>query len=451
MPLAPPFPDSFVWGAGTSAYQVEGSPLADGAGASIWHRFAHMPGMTRNGETGDIACDHYRRWREDIALMKDLGLQSYRFSFAWGRVLPAGRGALNPAGLGFYDQLVDGLLEAGIQPMATLYHWDLPAALDDRGGWLNPDSAGWFADYADLMFRCFDDRIDLWLTLNEPWVVMNDGYLLGSLAPGHRNIAEAARVGHHLLLAHAQAVRAYRATGRHRIGLAVNLEPKYPATPSPADAAACARAHAWINGYFLDPVLLGRYPEELPSIYNGSWPSWPASDLALISEPIDFLGINYYSRRVVTASSDFPQHATVVPQTAAAHTEMGWEVFPQGLRDILAWVRERYGNPPVIITENGAAFADTEDAEHLAPDRQRIDYLARHLAAIRDAVAAGSNIGGYYAWSLLDNFEWAQGYARRFGLVHVDFATQRRTIKASGRYYSRVIASHGANLEPTND
>ena len=271
------FPTDFLWGCATAAYQIEGSPLADGAGPSIWHRFAHTPGRVLNGDTGDVACDHYRRWRDDIALMKELGLTAYRFSISWSRVLPEGRGKVNALGLGFYERLVDALLAAGIQPMATLYHWDLPAALDDRGGWLNRDSADWFADYAGVMFEALDDRVGNWVTLNEPWVITDGGYLHGTLAPGHRNRFEAPIASHNLMRAHGRAVQAYRAgSNRQRIGLVVNIEPKHPATASEADAKACARAHAYMNEQYLDPALLGRYPPALKgAIFREAWPDWP--------------------------------------------------------------------------------------------------------------------------------------------------------------------------------
>src|SRR5258708_298096 len=297
------FPQNFLWGAATAAYQVEGSPLSDGAAPSIWHRFAHTPGRMRNGDTGDVACDHYRRFREDIALMRELGLKAYRFSISWSRVLPDGAGAVNPKGLDFYDRLVDELLAQGIEPMATLYHWDLPAALDDRGGWLNPDVAGWFADYSRAVFRRLDGRVKLWVTLNEPWVVSDGGYLHGALAPGHRSPFEAPRASHNLMRAHAASVAAYRAEGRHQIGLVVNLEPKYPATASAEDVAATLRAEAYMNRQYLDAALLGRYPEELAEIFGEAWPDWKPEEVAALRVPIDFLGVNYYTRTVTRADA----------------------------------------------------------------------------------------------------------------------------------------------------
>jgi beta-glucosidase len=442
------FPPGFLWGSATSAYQIEGSPLADGAGPSIWHRFVHTPNLVRDGDTGDVACDHYRRYAEDVALMSALGMNAYRFSISWSRILPAGRGAINPAGVDFYDRLVDALLERGIEPMVTLYHWDLPAALDDLGGWLNPDIARWFADYATVMFRRFDDRVRLWATLNEPWVVTDGGYLHGALAPGHRNRFEAPIASHHLMRAHGTAVQAYRSVGRHGIGIVVNIEPKYEASDAPADRAAVARADAYMNRQYLDPVFHGRYPEELRDVFGEAWPEWPDEDLALIRTPIDFLGINYYTRNVTRFDATaWPLRAGAVRQPRATYTETGWEVYPQGLTDTLVAITQRYGHRPVYVTENGAAFFDPPVADgDRVRDPLRVDYLRRHLIAVHAALSAGVDVRGYFAWSLLDNFEWSLGYAKRFGIVHVDFATQKRTVKDSGLFYSRVIASKGQVL-----
>jgi beta-glucosidase len=444
------FPADFLWGAATSAYQIEGSPLADGAGPSIWQRFAHTPGMMSNGDTGDVACDHYRRWRDDVAMMRELGLKAYRFSVAWSRVLPEGKGRVNQKGLDFYDRLVDALLESGIEPLLTLFHWDLPAALDDRGGWLNPDIAHWFADYANAVYARLDGRVKKWATLNEPWVVTDGGYLHGALAPGHRSKFEAPIASHNLLRAHGAAVQAYRANGRNQIGIVVNLEPKYPASQSAEDLAAVRRADAYMNRQYLDPALLGHYPPELQEVFGEAWPEWPASDFDLIRQPIDYLGVNYYTRCVTRHdASNYPLKAAPVRQRAT-YTETGWEVFAQGLTDTLAWVRDRYGNPPVYITENGSAFYDPPTAENdVLDDPLRVDYQKKHLAALSAAIAQGCDVRGYMAWSLLDNLEWSLGFSKRFGIVHVDYATQKRTIKASGRHYARVIASNGGVLNET--
>ncbi|HWC46584.1 MAG TPA: GH1 family beta-glucosidase, partial [Casimicrobiaceae bacterium] len=396
------FPESFLWGSATSAYQVEGSPLADGAGPSIWQRFTRTPGLVRDGDTGDVACDHYRRYADDVALMQRLGLNAYRFSIAWSRVLPQGRGMVNEKGLDHYERLVDTLLARGITPVPTLYHWDLPAALDDRGGWLNPDIAHWFADYAAILFRRLDDRVSMWTTLNEPWVVTDGGYLHGALAPGHRNAFEAPIATHQLLRAHAAAVQAYRALGRHAIGIVVNLEPKYAASESAEDRAATARAHAYMNRQYLDPVFFGRYPSQLAEIFGEAWPAWRDEEMQFIAQPIDFVGVNYYTRNVTRFDATaWPLRAAPVRQKQATYTETGWEVFPQGLTDTLLWVKDRYGNPPVYVTENGAAFFDPPvvEGDRLA-DPLRVDYYRKHLRAVHDARAAGADVRGYFAWSL---------------------------------------------------
>jgi beta-glucosidase len=447
------FPPGFLWGAATSAYQIEGAPLADGAGPSIWQRFSHTPGRMTLGHTGDVACDHYHRYAEDVALMRDLGLGAYRFSISWSRVLPAGTGTVNEAGLDFYRRLVDALLAAGIRPMATLYHWDLPAALDDRGGWLNRDVADWFADYAAVVYGALDDRVELWATINEPWVIADGGYLHGALAPGHRNLYEMPIVSHNLLRAHGRAVEAYRAVGRHQVGLVVNLEPKYAASESPEDLAATRRADAYMNRQYLDPVFRRSYPEEMAEMFGAAWPSFPAADFDALSVPFDFLGINYYTRAVTAADPTVPvERAIRVRQPEAIYTETGWEVYPQALSDLLIGLRDRYGPLPLYVTENGAAFYDPPrpigGGGGGVEDPLRIHYLREHLRAVGRALAAGVDVRGYFVWSLLDNLEWSHGFTKRFGIVHVDFATLTRTLKASAHFYREVIASHGAVLAP---
>ncbi len=443
------FPKGFLWGAATAAYQVEGSPLADGADASIWHRFSHTPGRVTNGDTGDLACDHYRRWREDLALMQDLGLKAYRFSIAWGRLYPEGTGRPNPAGFAFYDRLVDGLLERGIEPVVTLYHWDLPAALDDRGGWLNPDIASWFADYATGAYRLLDGRVKKWVTLNEPWVVADGGYLHGVLAPGHRSPYEAPIASRNLMRAHGAGVAAYRAEGRHEVGLVVNLEPKVPASDAAADVAAAKRADAYMNRQYLDPAIHGTCPDELREVFQDAWTDWPAAELESIRAPIDFLGINYYSRGVTRHDpAQWPLAASTVPQPSSTYTDTGWEVCPQAFTAILRRVAADYGNPAIYITENGSAFYDPPVATNgRIHDPLRTDYLRAHLGAVHDAISAGVDVRGYFVWSLLDNYEWAHGYTKRFGIVHVDYATMTRTPKDSARFYRDVIA---ANAVPTS-
>jgi len=442
------FPVGFLWGSATAAYQIEGSPLADGAGPSIWHRFVHTPGMVRDGHTGDVACDHYRRWANDVALMRQLGLQAYRFSVSWSRVLPDGKGSVNTAGLDFYERLVDALLENGIEPLITLYHWDLPAALDDRGGWLNRDSAEWFADYAAVLFRKLDGRVKIWATLNEPWVIADGGYLFGALAPGHRNRFEAPIASHNLLRSHGAAVQAYRAEGRHQIGIVVNIEPKHAASDDPADVAATSRADAYMNRQYLDPIFFGTYPNEMGEIFGEAWPDWPEQDFSLVRQPIDFLGINYYTRSVMRFDAKaWPLKACAVRQEQVTYTETGWEVFAPALTETLVWIKSRYGGIPLYVTENGAAFNDPPTVRNgRVVDNLRVDYLREHILAVHAAIQRGVDVRGYMVWSLLDNLEWSQGYSKRFGIVHVDFATQERTPKESAHFYSKVIATNGAAI-----
>jgi beta-glucosidase len=445
------FPDDFLWGAATSAYQIEGSPTADGAGRSIWHRFSHTPGNTYLDQTGDVACDHYRRYKDDVGIMSELGLNSYRFSIAWGRIFPEGTGAVNKKGIDFYSRLVDALLEKGIKPNATLYHWDLPEALDDRGGWLNRDISNWFCDYAVTMFDALGDRVEMWSTLNEPWVVTDGGYLSGVLAPGHSNLFEAPVATHNLLRAHGSVVERFRSTKaakKGKIGIVVNLEPKYPASESSEDLDAVRRADAYMNRQFLDPVFLGKYPAELREIFGEAWPEWPDEDMRLIKQPIDFLGVNYYTRKVERHHPEYiPLRTKHVPQPQHIETATNWEVFPEALTRVLLWVTERYGKLPVYITENGAAFYDSPHTiDGRIEDPLRVEYYRQHLRAAHEAMKKGVDLRGYYAWSLLDNYEWSHGYSKRFGIVHVDYSTQQRTIKSSGRYYSDVIRSKGEIL-----
>jgi beta-glucosidase len=449
-----PFPPGFLWGTATSAYQIEGSPLADGAGPSNWHRFSHTPGNVRGGDTGDVACDSWRRWPEDVAWMRRMGLSAYRFSVSWSRVLPDGVGAVNRAGLDGYARLVDGLLSAGITPMLTLYHWDLPAALDDRGGWVNRDSVAWFAEYAAVMFEALGDRVPLWATLNEPWVIVDGGYLHGALAPGHRSAFEAPRAAHHLLLAHGAAVRAFRASGAAatgKIGIVVNLEPKEPATRRPADAAAAVRAEAQMNRHYLDALFLGAYPSELPAIYGEGWPAFPPEDFAAMAAPMDFVGVNYYSRGLtVDDPRVWPTGARTVRNAGAEYTDLDWEVFPAGLTRALTWVRDRYTSLPLYVTENGCALpepASLPAGVRRFDDPRRVAYLRSHVAAVREAIAAGVDVRGYFAWSLLDNLEWGHGFSKRFGLLHVDHATQVRTPKSSASFLRALASTNGAAVD----
>ena len=383
--------------------------------------------------------------------MAELGLNAYRFSISWSRVIPGGTGKVNEKGVDFYSRLVDALLEKGIAPNATLYHWDLPAALDDRGGWLNRDISDWFADYASLMFDRLGDRVAMWATINEPWVIMDGGYMFGKLAPGHRNIYEAPIVSHNVLRAHGNAVRAFRASSASSkpIGLVVNLEPKYAASDSAQDLAATARADAYMNRQYLQPVLKGTYPAEMAEIWGDAWQEWSADDMQLISEKLDFVGVNYYTRSVSRNDDDcLPVRASGVHQPGSIHTETGWEVFADAFRRVLVWTNEVCGGIPIYVTENGAAFYDAPSpVDGAVEDPLRVAYYKGHLAAARQAIREGVPLKGYFAWSLLDNFEWSHGYSKRFGIVHVDYSTQQRTIKSSGAFYRDVIRSNGAVLD----
>jgi beta-glucosidase len=442
------FPTGFLWGAATSAYQIEGSPLADGAGESIWCRFTREPGAIADGSNGDVACDHYRRFADDVDLMRELGLNAYRFSASWSRILPHGVGIVNEAGIDFYSRLVDTLLENRIQPMLTLYHWDLPAALQDRGGWANGGSPNWFAEYAQLMARRLGDRVPMWATINEPWVIVDGGYVQGQHAPGQRDWAEAALVAKNLLLAHAAAVSAFRTESRHQIGLVVNLVPVHAASDASKDQMAAIRLDAYLNRQFLDPVLKGQIPPELPDMFGNSWKPWSSEELRRVQAPIDFVGVNYYLRLVVQDDpAAGPARAQAVDRLDCPRTAMGWEIFPSGLCETLQWVRGRYGNLTQYVTENGAAFEDEVGINSAVEDTLRVQYFREHLLSARRAIENGVNLRGYFAWSLLDNFEWQFGYSKRFGIIAVDFSTQRRVSKSSARFFTHVIRTNGAFLQ----
>jgi beta-glucosidase len=442
----PTFPDSFLWGVATSAYQVEGAVAEDGRGRSVWDTFAHTDGMIRDGDTGDVTCDHYHRWAEDVRLMSDLGIRAYRFSIAWPRIQPTGRGAPNPAGLAFYDRLVDGLLAAGIAPCPTLFHWDLPQSLEDRGGWIVRDTAERFGEYAGRVATALGDRVPMWITLNEPFVHVTMGYALGRHAPGRVLLAAAFPATHHLLLGHGFAVDALRSTARPDalVGITNNLAPAVPASDAVADLAAANRLDGLHNRTYTDPVLLGRYPTDLEQLYGEENLSVIRDgDEAVLGAPLDFLGVNYYFPNTVRAGDEgTPFGLELVPQTGLPRTAFDWPVVPEALTDLLVGLDDRYGLalPPIYITENGAAYADTVDPAGQVSDPDRIDFLDRHLRALRAAMDSGVDVRGYFVWSLLDNFEWAEGYSKRFGLVYVDFATQRRIPKASYGWYRSMVA-----------
>ncbi|MCB9436228.1 MAG: beta-glucosidase [Anaerolineales bacterium] len=432
------FPKDFIWGAATAAYQIEGGGLEDGRGECIWTRFSHTPGMIREGHTGDIACDHYHRYPEDVQLMKSLGLNGYRFSVAWARVLPQGTGQPNPLGLDFYDRLVDELLAAGIQPYLTLYHWDLPQALQDRGGWENPDSPQWFAEYTALMTSRLGDRVKHWTTHNEPRVASFAGNWQGRHAPGNYDLALACRVAHHLLLAHGAAVPVIRQqVPDARAGIVLDLYAVSPITP--ADEAAAKLFDSFQNRWFLDPVMRGQYPTDMVEVLGDILHGIDVEAVKAAQVPLDYLGINYYMRRMVRAVS-----GGILPFEDFTHpdnpqTQMGWEIYPDGLYQWLMRLHKEYQVPTLYVTENGAAFADPEPVNNTVNDPERVLYLQEHFAAAARAIAEEVPLKGYFVWSLMDNFEWAWGYTRRFGIVYVDYATQKRTLKQSARYYQDLI------------
>lgn len=442
------FPRDFIIGTSTSSYQIEGAVLEGGRGASIWDIFSHTPGRIKNGDTGDIACDHYHRYPEDIRLMKELGVRGYRMSIAWPRIFPEGRGKPNPAGLDFYDRLVEALLENGIEPMATLFHWDLPQALQKQGGWGSRDTISYFADYADTVYRTLGDRVKKWITLNEPWVFAFDGHYTGRHAPGLQNARLAVQVSHHLMVGHAMAVEAFRQSGREgQVGIALNLYPIYPASESEEDRKAARFADGYHNRWFLDPVLKGAYPEDMLSIYREKFsaPVIKPGDMEKIaSNPADFVGINYYFRKVIR-SSDSPDilHLEEVKPEGSEYTDMGWEIWPQGLLDLLRRIQRDYDNPRMVITENGAAFKDDRIEDGIVQDDDRIRYLESHLEMARKAAAEGIRLEGFYIWSLLDNFEWPNGYSKRFGLFRVNYDNLQRTWKKSGLWLKEYIEKNG--------
>jgi beta-glucosidase len=440
----------FRWGAATSAYQVEGAVAEDGRKPSIWDTFSHLSGVIDNDDNGDVACDHYHRWPEDIALMKRLGLDSYRFSVAWPRILPDGTGAVNASGLDFYDRLVDCLLDAGITPFATLYHWDLPQVLQDRGGWPDRSTAYAFADLTSIVVDRLGDRVSDWFTVNEPLCSAWIGYLEGKMAPGIRDLSLAVPASHHLLLGHGLAAAAARAAARGpiRIGAVLNLSPCEPASDDERDVAAARRADGHTNRWWLDPLFGRGYPQDMVEEY-GIEPPVRDGDLDLIAAPMEHIGLNYYFRQVVTDDPAGPvPHAKMVSVPDWTLTAMGWEVHADGLEQLLVRLSDEYGARRIYVTENGSAWPDRIEPDGNVEDKDRIDYLEQHLDACARAAAAGAPVAGYFAWSLLDNFEWAYGYAKRFGLVHVDYETQQRTIKASGYRYADIIrAAHSTSAE----
>ena len=446
------FPNGFTWGVATSAFQIEGAQDIDGRGTSIWDTYAEQPGLIEDGSNANVACDHYHRYAEDIAVMASLGVGAYRFSVAWPRIVPTGRGAVNLAGLDFYDRLVDGLLAAGIAPWATLYHWDLPQALEDEGGWTNRSTVDAFVEFAHAVSERLGDRVAHWITHNEPWCVSVLGYAQGDQAPGKKSWPDALLASHHLLLSHGRAVPVIRQNApRAKVGITLNVSQCEPASPSEADRCAARQFDGELIRWFLDPIYLGRYPNDVIEYHEreGRLPDGMRfarpGDLEEINTPIDFLGVNYYSRAVVRSGkireADNEPRTIPVPDPAEL-TDMGWEIYPEGLTQSLVRLNADYEPGSLVITENGAAYATGPGQDGSVQDTRRCEYVKSHLRACLAAIDAGVPLRGYFAWSLLDNFEWGCGLAKRFGLVWVDFETQERVIKASGHLYSRIVRNN---------
>ena len=436
------FPPGFVWGAATSAYQVEGATTEDGRGEGIWDRFCSIPGAVRNGESGELACDFFHRYPEDVQLMRELGLEAFRFSVSWPRILPDGRGRVEPRGLDFYDRLVDELLAAGIRPFVNLYHWDLPQCLEDEGGWPERTTAEAFVELAETVAARLGDRVRDWSTHNEPWCAAWLGYGLGIHAPGRRSRADAVAAGHHLLLSHGWAVEAIRREAREpRVGIILDAWPAYPASEDPADAEAARAADALRNRFFFDGALRGTYPDEALELLAPIRPPIRDGDMAAISPSLDWVGVNNYSRTLVRANPAGGEPLELRAPEGRL-TEMGWEVYPDGLYDLLRWVHREYAPPVLYVTENGAAFADVRGHDGHVHDPERIEYLTGYLDAVGRACAEGVPVAGYFVWSLLDNFEWSLGYGPRFGLVYLEYPTQERVPKDSFSWYRDLVAAN---------
>jgi beta-glucosidase len=445
------FPGNFYWGAATAAYQIEGACKEDGKGESIWDRFAHTPGKIKNGDSGDVACDSYHHWREDIALMRAMNLNSYRFSISWPRIQPGGSGAANSRGIDYYRRLVDALLEARIRPFVTLYHWDLPQALEDAGGWPNRDTASRFADYVEVVSRALGDRVSDWMLFNEPSAFTDLGYLEGRHAPGRRSVIDFLRASHTVNLAQGAGFRALKAVRPGtRVGTAFSMSACEPASDSDADRLAAERAHAITNLWFLEPAMNGRYPEALAFLPETAM-RIRSGDLEKMRAPLDFIGINLYYRTMASASGALERLAHLqqwlLPVKMEAgrqgpRTGNGWEIWPQALYDILTRISRDFNHPQIEVTESGCAYNDGPDAHGVINDTLRIEYHRQYLQALGRAIADGADVRGYHAWSLIDNFEWAEGFSQRFGLAYVDFKTQQRTIKESGRWYAKVAAEN---------
>lgn len=441
------FPKGFLWGSATAAYQIEGASQEDGKGESIWDRFTHVPGRILDGLNADVACDHYHRYKEDIRIMKELGIQAYRFSISWPRIFPEGKGTPNEKGMEFYKQLVEEIIKNGMEPVVTLYHWDLPQKLQDIGGWANRKVTDYFAEYAEYVYAQLGDSVEKWITFNEPACTAFVGNWAGRHAPGLHDYSTALQVSHHLLLAHGKAVRALKAAGlKKEIGITLNMNPYYPASDSQEDADAAERGYLSWNRWFADPIFKGSYPEKILSWYKEHdvvLPKIEKEDMDIISTPIDFLGLNnYYALSVTHDKTAWPTEMSE-KFFGETNTQMGWGVNPDGFYDLLVWLKDSYDNVKIYITENGAAYNDFVNREGKVEDDARLDYLYRYLMAAHRAIHDGVNLQGYFVWSLIDNFEWAHGFTKRFGIVYVDYKTQERIIKKSGYWFKDVISENG--------
>ncbi|HBM79324.1 MAG: GH1 family beta-glucosidase [Clostridiales bacterium] len=438
------FDKDFLFGTATASYQVEGAYNEDGRGMSIWDTFCRKEGKVLNGATGDVACDHYHRYKQDVSMMKDIGVNAYRFSIAWPRIFPQ-KGEFNQKGLDFYKRLVDELLNNGIKPCATIYHWDLPQWLDDIGGWLNRDVVNWYGEYAEKLFSELGSYIDMWITLNEPWCSSFLGYYTGAHAPGHKDFKEALTAAHHLLLSHGTAIDAFRELNINdsKIGITLNLTPVYPKTDSKDDKEAAVLADGCSNRWFLDPVFKGAYPKDIEKLIGdifGELDFVRNGDLKTISQQVDFLGINYYSRAIVEKGND-GMFNVKFSEGPGKKTDMGWEISPESLYLLLTRLKNEYtGKLPLYITENGAAFKDKVSTDSHVHDPERVEYLKEHLHNAGRFIEEGGNLKGYFLWSLMDNFEWAYGYSKRFGIVYVDYKTQKRILKDSALWYKKLIS-----------
>lgn len=440
------FPEDFVWGTATAAYQIEGAANEDGRGESIWDRFSHIPGNIWNNQNGDVACDHYHRYKEDVQILKELGVKGYRFSISWPRVIPDGTGKVNQKGIDFYDNLIDELLKQGIQPFVTLYHWDLPQALQYKGGWTNRDTTDYFAEYAQQMFEQYGDRVKYWITHNEPWCTAFLGHAIGVHAPGLKDFSAALLAAHNVLLSHGKAVKVFRELNiAGQIGITLNLTPAYPASEDEKDLRAAMVSDGFSNRWFLDPIFKGQYPEDMMKVFEtfAKKPEIQEGDLKLISSNIDFLGINYYTRNLVKYNPA-AQFGVETLKPEGQYTDMEWEVYPQGLYDLLVRIKKDYGDIDLYITENGAAFKDVVENGQIE-DIDRLDYLKKHFEKAAEAIKDGVKLKGYFVWSLMDNFEWAFGYSKRFGLIYVDYETQKRFWKKSALWYKDVIANNSVD------